>query len=78
MRLQNILTLFDEFAINEIISDRQSQDYCGFYLDLYAEFRKDRNADKEPMNDDVVFEFELVKQVEINIDYILVLAEKYR
>ena len=28
--------------------------------------------------DDVVFEMELVKQVEVNIDYILMLVEKYR
>ena len=29
-------------------------------------------------NDDVVFEMELIKQVEINVDYILLLVEKYR
>jgi type I restriction enzyme R subunit len=29
-------------------------------------------------NDDVVFEIELIKQVEINVDYILLLVEKYR
>ena len=35
-------------------------------------------ADKEAINDDVVFEIELIKQVEINVDYILMLVEKYR
>lgn len=33
---------------------------------------------KESINDDVVFEIELIKQVEINVDYILLLVERYR
>lgn len=78
LRLQNILTSFDEFTGNEILSDRQGQDYRSVYLDLYAGFRTERNADKEKINDDVVFEIELIKQVEINVDYILMLVQKYR
>ena len=78
LRLQNILTSFDEFAGNEILTERQSQDYRSIYLDLYAEFRQDQNAEKESINDDVVFEIELIKQVEINVDYILMLVQKYR
>ncbi|MBO0896112.1 type I restriction endonuclease subunit R [Arthrobacter sunyaminii] len=78
LRLQNILTSFDEFAGNEILTDRQGQDYRSVYLDLYAEFRKEKTADKEQINDDVVFEIELIKQVEINVDYILMLVQKYR
>ncbi|WP_066302420.1 type I restriction endonuclease subunit R [Arthrobacter luteolus] len=78
LRLQNILTSFDEFTGNEILTDRQGQDYRSVYLDLYAEFRKEKTADKEKINDDVVFEIELIKQVEINVDYILVLVQKYR
>ena len=50
---------------------------CG-RIDLYAEYRRDQNADKEQINDDIVFEIELVKQVEINVDYILILVQKYR
>ena len=42
LRLQNILTAFDEFAGNEILTDRQGQDYRSVYLDLYAEFKKGR------------------------------------
>ncbi|WP_269452076.1 type I restriction endonuclease subunit R, EcoR124 family [Tessaracoccus coleopterorum] len=45
---------------------------------MYAEFRKDKDADKESINDDIVFEIELIKQVEINVDYILMLVQKYR
>jgi type I restriction enzyme R subunit len=78
LRLQNILTSFDEFAGNEMLTDRQSQDYRSVYLDLYAEFRRDAEADKESIIDDVVFEIELIKQVEINVDYILMLVQKYR
>lgn len=78
LRLQNILTSFDEFVGNEMLTERQSQNYRSVYLNLYAEFRKDADADKESIIDDVVFEIELIKQVEINIDYILMLVQKYR
>lgn len=78
LRLQNILSSFDEFAGNEILTERQGQDYRSVYLDLYAEFRKTKDADKEQIIDDVVFEIELIKQVEINVDYILMLVQKYR
>jgi type I restriction enzyme R subunit len=78
LRLQNILTSFDDFVGNEILTDRQGQDYRSVYLDLYAEFRKEKDSEKESINDDVVFEIELIKQVEINVDYILLLVQKYR
>ena len=38
---------------------------------------KPKYGDKESIIDDVVFEMELVKQVEVNIDYILILVAKY-
>ena len=78
LRLQNILTAFDDFAGNEILTERQMQDYRSIYLDLYAEFRKKGQGEKESINDDVVFEIELIKQVEINVDYILMLVHKWR
>jgi type I restriction enzyme, R subunit len=78
LRLQNILTSFDDFVGNEILSERQGQDYRSVYLDLYAEFRREKDSEKESINDDVVFEIELIKQVEINVDYILMLVQKYR
>jgi len=68
IRLENILTSFEDFAGNEILTERQGQDYRSIYLDLYAEFRKERTEEKELINDDVVFEIELIKQVEINVD----------
>ncbi|MDR2925553.1 MAG: type I restriction endonuclease subunit R [Azoarcus sp.] len=78
LRLKNILTAFDEFAGNEILPDKDFQDYQSLYIDLYQSFTKDKDADKENINDDIVFELELIKQVEVNIDYILMLVEKYR
>ena len=78
LRLLNILTSFDEFEGNELLTARQSQDYRSVYLDLYAERRRVDDGDKEVINDDLVFEIELVKQVEINVDYILMLVRKYR
>ena len=78
LRLENILTSFDDFTGNALLTDRQGQDYRSVYLDLHAEFRKTDEAEKEAINDDVVFEIELIKQVEINVDYILLLVEKYR
>lgn len=77
LRLKNILTAFDDFVGNEILSDRDFQDYQSLYLNLYAEFRSTSEAEKESINDDVVFEIELIKQVEINVDYILMLVERY-
>jgi type I restriction enzyme, R subunit len=77
LRLRNILTSFDEFEGNEILSEREFQDYQSIYLDLYDKLRKHKDADKENINDDIVFEIELVKQVTINIDFILQLVAKY-
>ncbi|MCF7844161.1 type I restriction endonuclease subunit R [Candidatus Gracilibacteria bacterium] len=77
LRVRNILTTFDEFLGNEILSERDIQDYHSAYIDLYNEFRKGEDVDKENINDDIVFEMELIKQIEINIDYVLGLVKKY-
>lgn len=76
LRLKNILSSFDRFEGNEILSERDFQDYIGTYTDLYEEFKKYK-AEEESIKDDIVFEMELVKQVEVNIDYILMLVAKY-
>lgn len=77
LKLRNILSSFDEFENKEILTSREMQDYQSLYLDLYNKLRKSNNGDKENINDDVVFEIELIKQVDINIDYIMHLVEKY-
>ena len=75
LRLRNILSTFDDFTGNEILTAIDFQDYTGIYNDLYLEFRP--KAQAESIDDDIVFEMELVKQVEVNIDYILMLVAKY-
>lgn len=77
LKVRNILTTFDEFFGKEILTERDVQDYHSMYINFYDEFRKVDESDKENINDDIVFEMELIKQVEINIDYILELIRKY-
>lgn len=76
LRLRNILSAFDKFEGNELLSPIDFQDYTGNYHDIYQEI-KPKEADKDSILNDVVFEMELVKQVEVNIDYILMLVAKY-
>jgi type I restriction enzyme R subunit len=78
LRLRNILQAFDDFAGQEILTPREVQDYQSVYLNLYEEFRGVNDADKEQIVDDLVFEIELIKQVEINVDYILMLVRKHQ
>lgn len=77
LRMSNILVTFDEFSGNEILTKRDVQDYHSAYIDLYNKIRKTGEVEKENINDDLVFEMELIKQIEINIDYILELVKKY-
>ena len=78
LRLRNILMAFDEFAGKEILSERDRQDYQSRYVDLYDKWNSKTDEDKENVIEDLVFELELVRQDEINIDYILQLIEKYK
>ena len=78
LRVKNILSSFDAFEGNEILTARDFQDYQSVYLDLYQKWKSKREEQKEIINDDIVFEIELIKQVEINIDYILMLVKKYQ
>ena len=78
LRMRNLLTSFDEFVGNEILSERDFQDYLGRYQDLRDEWKNRKpGGEKEDITDDIVFEIELIKQIEINIDYILMLVQKY-
>ncbi len=78
LRMRNLLSSFDEFAGHEILSERDLQDYLGRYQDLRDEWKnRSPTGEKEDITDDIVFEIELIKQIEINIDYILMLVKKY-
>ena len=78
LRMRNLLLSFDDFAGKEIISDRDLQDYLGKYQDLRDEWNRKREVgESTDITDDIVFEIELIKQIEINIDYILMLVKRY-
>ena len=76
LRLRNILSSFDAFEDDDTIGAWELQGYQGMYLDLRDEYRRRERAEKESIADDLVFEMELVRQTEINIDYILMLVER--
>lgn len=78
LRIRNLLVSFDEFAEKELLTERDLQDYLGRYQDLRDEWKRKReNGESTDIIDDIVFEIELIKQIEINIDYILMLVKKY-
>lgn len=76
LRLRNVLSSFDDFEGDDPMLARDEQDYRSVYTDLYQKWRKDKE-EATIINDDLVFEIELLKQVDINIDYILMLVQKY-
>lgn len=75
LRLTNILSAFDEFEGKELLTQADNQNYHSAYLDIYRELKVKK--DEEDINDDLVFEIELIKQVDVNIDYILQLVTQY-
>lgn len=77
LRMRNLLLSLDEFKGKELISERDLQDYLGRYQDLRDEWVNRAKGEKEDITDDIVFEIELIRQIEINIDYILMLVKKY-
>lgn len=78
LRMRNLLVAFDEFKEKELLTERDLQDYLGRYQDLRDEWKRKReNGELSDITDDVVFEVELINQIEINIDYILMLVKKY-
>ncbi|WQS01487.1 type I restriction endonuclease subunit R [Helicobacter pylori] len=77
LKLENILNSFENFNKDDHINPRDFQDYQSKYLDFYDEMRPEKGRDKEEINDDLIFEIELIKQVEVNIDYILNLIEEF-
>jgi type I restriction enzyme R subunit len=78
LRLRNILQAFDEFEGTDRLTPFDAQEYQSTYLEIYARIRATEDAEKTSILDDVVFEIELIKQVEINVDYILMLVRKYQ
>ena len=79
LRVRNVLSVFDDFSEDKkLIDDMRYQDYLGWYNNYYEEFRSNNHkGEQESISDDIEFEMELVKQVQINIRYILQLVQQY-
>lgn len=93
LKLRNLLSAFDEFDLKGgrvlddeghdtgqrlLINEAQLQDYTSWYISLRDEFRiRSGGGEREDVNNDVVFEIELVRQVQVNIDFILLLVAQY-
>ena len=87
LKMQNLLTSFDEFTIDKVMVDEKldfnefkMQDYLGWYNSHYEIYKKEKaeqGGKSETIDDEVIYELELVKQVSIGIDYILALVAQY-
>lgn len=77
LKVTNILNSFDQFKDEQLLNERDTQDYHSVYQDIYDDFRKKSKVDSTDITEDIVFEMELIKQIEVNIDYILALVKKY-
>ncbi|WP_371177402.1 type I restriction endonuclease subunit R [Buchananella felis] len=92
LRLRNVLETFDQWhngitdengvptepPLADLLPPGQYTDYRSVYVELWEKHRKRTDAEKENIEDDLVFEIELVKQVEINLDYVLHLIGQAR
>ena len=77
LKLKNILRTFDQFADRKILTDGEVQDYQSFYLEIYEKIKKERQDNAQTdISEDLIFEMELIRSVEINIDYILMIIEE--
>lgn len=83
LRLENILTAFDSFKGKEILSPQEIQDYRSRYIEIYE---KVHHPGTETLIDPAdhkdysewTFEIELIKQIEVDLDYIMHLIEVYK
>ena len=79
LKLRNLLSAFDDFTPErQIVPEMSMQDYLGWYNTLYEKIGKHAtHHEREDISDDLVFEMELVKQVQVNISYILQQVQQY-
>lgn len=77
LRMRNVLSSFDQFEEMDPMSKGDLQNYQGMYLDFYDPPSPGGKLEKEDITDDIEFEIGVIRQVEINIDYILMLLETY-
>mgnify|MGYP003291267166 CR=1 FL=1 len=71
-RAINILQCFDAFSeLPVTLTEGMLNNYTSVYLDLKDKYRPDNKGEETDVNDDISFEIELIKQVEVSIAYIL-------
>ncbi len=82
LKFRNILTTFEEFKKDDPFSKEDKQvdldDYQAKYINIYTKTRKREDKQKESILGDVVFEIELIEDVEVNVDYILKMVIEYK
>ncbi|NHA61966.1 type I restriction-modification system subunit M [Helicobacter pylori] len=71
--LQNIFNEIEKSSLGT----PSEENVKGLFADLDVNSNKLGSSHKEEINDDLIFEIELIKQVEVNIDYILNLIEEF-
>lgn len=76
LKLRNVLEVFDDFS--DQLSQRDRQDYQSHYIDIYESLKSQDQTEKESVLDEVEFQLDLIKQVEISIDYIIELIRRYQ
>ena len=78
LKMQNLLSVFDEFTDDKVlVTPFDQQDYLTWYLNFHDEMVGNKPSEKEHIADDLVFEMELVNQIQIDIPYILQLVKQY-
>jgi len=77
LRLTNRLSSFREFRDKVLLTERESQDYRSRLLDIYQETKQKREKGETTSLTGVDFELEILKQIEVNVDYIVALISKH-
>lgn len=73
-KIKSILTTFSEFSwtdVEEAITCQNYEDYKSRYLTLYDFVKKERNAEKVSILDDIDFAIEVIQTDKINVTYIM-------
>ncbi|NJB82816.1 type I restriction endonuclease subunit R [Wenyingzhuangia aestuarii] len=72
MRIKNVLSTFADFDFEDMpISEQDFADYQSKYLDIRDRVKKESEAQKTSILNDIDFEVELIRRDEINVAYIL-------
>lgn len=72
IRNKNKLDIFTEFDWKDVkIEEQDFNDFRSAYLDIYAEIKQPKDDDPESILKDIDFELELLRNDQINVDYIL-------